>query len=181
MSNKLTKASVLEALNNPIATLERIYAHHGLGHEIAEVFNGGAPSMIFGGVEGIAPAGFITRADEIVTIPGLRGITTDGQNVNEIWNEMQALLAALNASANAVVAMLTFRTTRANEKVGVPTSPGFQFATELGRPSKVRVQHVTRGFPLDHFDLGDGYTQEYIDEATGAQLLAVQATILNSW
>ena len=94
---------------------------------------------------------------------------------------MQAMLSAFNASNDAVVALLSFSTERSNEKVGVPINPGFQKATEFGRPSKIRFKNISRGFPLEHFDLGDGYTQEYIDVATGAQLAAVQATVLNAW
>jgi hypothetical protein len=94
---------------------------------------------------------------------------------------MQAMLAAFNASNNAIVSLMSFETDRKSEKVGIPINPGFQKATEYGRPSKIRYKQVTRGFPLDHFDIGDGYTQEYIDEATGGQLLAVQAEILNGW
>ncbi len=131
--------------------------------------------------DGAAPAGFMSRADLLETIPSNRGVTVDGQNLNEIWMEMQAMLAAFNGSNDQLVSLLSFPTAIANEKVGVPSNPGFQRATEYGRPSKVRLTQIARGFPIDHFDIGDGYTQEYIDTATGAQIVAIQATILNAW
>jgi hypothetical protein len=136
---------------------------------------------LFGAVGGSSPAGMLTLETAIESVPGQRGLTVDGQDINTIWTNMQNQLAAFNISNDAVVALFSFDTIKPNEKVGIPINPGFQKATELGRPSKVRLKFVARGFPLDHFDLGDGYTQEFIDIATGAELVAVQATILNSW
>lgn len=186
----LTAASIESALNNPVATLNDFAATHRLTGQMETLLSGvggieglnrlPALDVLFG-AEGEDPAGYFSRHDQVVTVPGNRGMTVDGQNVNEIWQNMQAMLRAFNGAAEAVVSWLTFRTTRSNEKVGVPHTPGFQKATEYGRPSKVRVKLVSRGFPLDHFDLADGYTQEFIDDATAAQLMAVQTTIMNSW
>ena len=138
-------------------------------------------TALFGAIGGSSPAGMLTLDTAIESVPGQRGLTVDGQNINEIWANMQNQLAAFNISNDAVVALFSFDTIKPNEKVGVPINPGFQKATELSRPSKVRLKFVPRGFPLDHFDLGDGYTQEFLDISTGAELVAVQATILNAW
>lgn len=172
----ITRASLVEAANKPEESLIATFGRMGLGRHVNDWLMGRSPVDLFG-----AEQGFMDVPGGIATIPGMRGTTVDGQNVNEIWNEMQMMLAAFNASASQFVANLTFDTVKANEKVGVPTSPGFQKATEFGRPSKVRLTNVARGFPLDHYDLGDGFTQEFIDSNTGAQLLAIQATVLNSW
>jgi len=170
MSKKLhISRSLLDAaVTNPLDHLVSIFGDEN-GHKL------------FGADEGESPAGFVSRTDLLDTVPGQRGMTTDGQSVNTIWSDMQAMLSAFNASNDAVVSLLSFETERANEKVGVPINPGFQKATEFGRPSKIRFKNIARGFPLSHFDLGDGYTQEYIDGAVGAQLMAVQATVLNAW
>lgn len=170
MGKTLTIArSVLNgAVNDPLTRLVTLFGDEA-GHKL------------FGAADGEAQAGFVSRNDLLDTVPGQRGLTVDGQSVNEIWANMQAMLGAFNASNDQVVSLLSFPTIRSNEKVGVPINPGFQKATELGRPSKIRFKNVARGFPIDHFDLGDGYTQEYIDSAVGAQLMAVQATILNAW
>lgn len=165
---KLIKPDLNLALNDPLAQLVALFGDER-GHKL------------YGAAGGEAPAGFLSRTDVLDTVPGQRGLTVDGQSVNEIWAEMQAMLAAFNQSNDAIVSLLSFQTDRASEKVGVPINPGFQKATEYGRPSKVRMQHIARGFPIDHFDLGDGYTQEYIDSASGAQIVAVQASILNAW
>lgn len=164
----ITAASLEAAVTDPLTRLVAIFGDEN-GHRL------------FGAAKGEAPAGFLAREDILDTVPGARGLTTDGQNVNEIWANMQAMLGAFNTSNDAIVSLLSFETDRSNEKVGIPVNPGFQRATEFGRPSKIRMSMVARGFPIGHFDLGDGYTQEYIDSATGAQLMAVQATVLNAW
>ena len=164
----IPRSSLDLAVNDPLAQLVSLFGDER-GHKL------------FGADIGEAPAGFLSRDDLLDTVPGQRGLTKDGQNVNEIWANMQAQLGAYNMSNDAIVSLLSFETDRANEKVGVPTNPGFQVATEFGRPSKIRMSMIARGFPYKHFDLGDGYTQEYIDGATGAQLTAIQATVLNSW
>lgn len=182
----LTAAAFESAANNPIATIHSLTGQYGLTDQMDALFAhvGGIEGLnklpAFGG-EGEAPAGYFSRQDQIATVPGNPGLTVDGQSLNEIWVEMQAMLRAFNNAAEAVVSYFTFPVVRATEKVGVPHTPQFQIATEYGRPSKVRVKLVGRGFPLDHYDLGDGYTQEFIDDANAAQLFAVQTTILNSW
>jgi hypothetical protein len=148
---------------------------------LVEILGDQLGTALFGAVGGSSPAGLLTLDTAIESVPGQRGLTVDGQDINTIWTNMQNQLAAFNISNDAVVALFSFDTVKPNEKVGIPINPGFQKATELGRPSKVRLKFVARGFPLEHFDLGDGYTQEFIDIATGAELVAVQATILNSW
>jgi hypothetical protein len=60
-------------------------------------------------------------------------------------------------------------------------TPDFEQATEYGRPSNIALQYVTRNFPLEHYDLGFGYTQKFIDKAKGREIEGVQATALNGW
>lgn len=167
-SINLSIAKLESAVNNPLATLVSLYGER----------NGYA---LFGAAAGDEPAGFFSRYDLLETVPGQRGTTTDGQDLNAIWGDMQAMLAAFNSSNDQLVALLSFPTILSNEKVGVPTSPGFQRATEFGRPSKIKLALVSRGFPLEHYDLSDGFTQEFIDGASAAQITAIQATVINSW
>lgn len=130
----------------------------------------------FAGAEG----GYLVNADANRTVSGT-GLTVDGQPLNEIWSDLQSRLAAFNRQMDFKVAILTFPVARAQEKVGVYYTPRFEEATEFGRPEKVRLQYVSRGFPLNHYDLGYGYTQEFIDSARGAEIRAVQAQIESGW
>jgi hypothetical protein len=136
---------------------------------------------IYGRAEGAQPAGMFTIGDHPEMLPGSRTLTIDGQPVAAIWNELVARLAAFNQLADEKVAMLSAPVAGPTEKIGVPKNPGFQAATELGKPTKIRVEMISRGFPLNHFDLGYGYTQEYLDYATTAQILAVEAEVRSAW
>lgn len=141
--------------------------------KLALVFDDG----LYGRDQGDAPAGMFQQGDLPKMVPGSRTTTLDGQDVNAIWNEMQISLAANRTLAEAKTALLTFPVSRESGKVGVPRNPGFQEATELGRPTKVRVESVARAYPLVHYDLGYGYTQEYLDSSTGAEIRAVAAEV----
>lgn len=176
---KLTVASFDAALNDPQNSIYNTFAKYGAG-TLAERLIARTPIMHILHADGAAPAGMLTRADAIETVPGTN-TTIDGQPLSEIWTELQVALALFNAHASQYVSALTFRVVRPTEKIAVPHSPGMQEATELGRPSKVRTQLISRAFPLDHKDLGAGYTQEYLDDATAEQILAVAALIRSAW
>jgi len=138
-------------------------------------------TALYGRAQGEAPAGMWLQGDQIKMMPGSRSTTVDGQDINSIWVEMQARLAAFNQFADAKAALLSFPVARETEKVGVPRNATFQRASELGRPTKVRVEYVGRAFPLVHYDLAYGYSQEFLDYATGAQITAVEASVRSAW
>jgi hypothetical protein len=136
---------------------------------------------LYGRDQGDAPAGTFQIGDTPVMQPGSRSTTIDGQDVNTIWEEANARLAAFNRVTDAATAFMSFPVATTTEKVGVPRNPGFQQATEFGRPTKIRVETVTRAYPLTHFDLGYGYSREYLDYATSTQIMAVEAEVRNAW
>ena len=147
---------------------------------IADILNTKGAEYIPGlfGAEG--EGGFLTQADAIPTVPG-SGVTVDGQSLSDIWTELLAMTAAFNSTRNFLVSLFSFETEMESERVGVYQTPSFEEATEFGRPQKSRLQYVRRGFPLDHYDLAYGYTQEYLDEATGEQIFAIQAQSESAW
>lgn len=122
-----------------------------------------------------AEGGFVVSAD------AQRATTLDGQPLNEIWSELQTRLNVFNRNMDFIVGLFTFPVDRATAKVAVPASAKFEEATEFGRPQKVRLAYVSRGFPLGHFDLGYGYTQEFIDSARGSDIASIRLTVENAW
>ena len=120
-------------------------------------------------VIGEAPAGYHSRTDAIDHVPGTR-LTRDGQPLSEIWTEMQQRNNLFNQHTSFAVSLLTYPVTRPTDKVGVYSRAKFEQATEFGRPSKIRIAYQTRGFPLDHFDLGFGFTVEFLDDADSRQI-----------
>jgi len=123
------------------------------------------------GAEG--EGGYLATVDAIESGAG-GGQTIDGQSFESIWTDLNRRLALFNKNANRMVSLLTFPVDRAQDRVAVPWMPEFEEATEFGRPAKVRFQTIFRGFPLAHFDLGYGFTQEYIDIARAGEIRAIQ-------
>lgn len=103
--------------------------------------------------------------------------TVDGVPLNTLWNEFTARLALFNQASDAVVASLASETTVISERVAIPTRARMEQATEFGRPTLVRTTKVSRGFPLDHFDIGYGGTQEFLDSATADDVRGAIVTI----
>lgn len=130
------------------------------------------------GAEG--EAGYLARTDAIETGAG-GAVTIDGQPLDEIWTDLRVRLALFNQNANRMVSLLTFPVTRAQDRVAVPWTPEFEKATEFGRPGKTRFTTIYRGFPLAHYDLGYGFTQEFIDDARANEISAVQVQSESAW
>jgi len=127
-----------------------------------------------------AQGGLLASADATRLIPGTTR-TVDGQPLSEIWADLQNRLASFNRQMDAIVSLFTFPVDRATEKVGVYFTPKFETATEFGRPQKVRLQYVNRGFPLTHQDLAFGFTQEFIDSARGSEIQSIRAQVESAW
>lgn len=132
------------------------------------------------GFFGAEDGGYHTSGDAQRPVVGTT-VTVDGQPIDEIWNEINRRTALFNQHAQALVGLMSFRLDRAQEKVSVYDTAAFEEATEFGRPGKVRVRQISRGFPLKHYDLGYGYTREFIDSARASQLLAVQNKVESAY
>lgn len=106
--------------------------------------------------------GFNERADALLA-------AADGTDLNEFWDEAQAVVALKNRQRNSIIDQLTFRTTEMAERVTVPASgEDFEVATEYGLPKGVRVSPGNtfwRGYDFNFYDLAVRFTWMYIAEA----------------
>lgn len=128
-----------------------------------------------------AEDGLLTRKDAISTVPG-QAVTVDGQPISEIWDDLQMKLAAFNRQSSSVISLFSGDPTVASQtQTAVYATRGFEQATEYGRPRNIALQYITRAIPIDHYDLGFGYTQKFIDKAKGREVQAVQDTAINGW
>lgn len=126
------------------------------------------------------PAGILQVNDAIEVVPGTN-VTVDGQSLSSIWEELLMWLSAFNAQADALVAMLSFTVTEQRTRIAEYTNPGFQRASEFGEPNEIGVEYVYRGYPLVHRDLKIGFTQEFLDESLGSEVLGVRVTAEAAW
>lgn len=169
----LTNATLEEVVNYNKESVARSRERYGFPRYAM-------PLSFYGAEDGEAPGGFVQRSDAIDTVSGT-GVTVDGQPLDEIWNDLQARLAAFNRTASALIGMFTFPVTRAADQVAVYWTPDFEEATEFGRPAKIRTQRVNRGYPLKHYDIGFGFTQEYLDDADSNEIRAIQVQAQAGW
>jgi len=54
-------------------------------------------------------------------------------------------------------------------------------ATEFGQPKLIRTERVPRAYPLVHYDIGVGFTQEFLDEATDPEIRNLALLAQESW
>lgn len=143
--------------------------------EAIEVFNVkyGTLPMIYGGAD--APAGLHSRSDV-----GARS-TVDGTPLPTLWSEFNTRLAVFNRQVTAIESRLTSTTTRTTERVAIPRRARVEQATELARPTLIRTERVARGYPLVHYDIGFGFTQEFLDDATTEEIRAINVLATEAW
>lgn len=103
--------------------------------------------------------------------------TTDGVPLNTLWDEFNQRLNIFNQASDRVVDTLASETSLLIEKVAIPVRARMEQATENGRPTLVRTKKVSRGYPLDHFDIGYGATQEFLDDASADDVRGAITTI----
>lgn len=113
--------------------------------------------------------GFHAAGDLLVTQ------TSDGTDLNQLWDDYQAALAMWNAKRDTLVSFLTYRTTDLTEQMYDSGEIGdFEPATEYGVPVGIRpgVKPTVIGYDFGWFDLAGRFTWKFLAKSTAAQLNA---------
>ncbi len=107
----------------------------------------------------------------------------DGTKLNDVWAELQTLLAEYNAHRSAITSVLAHRVTVSGEAVpqGVGDSQ-FELASEFGEPVSVRTSPnvLVLGNKFDDYDMASRYTWKFLRSATVEQVRAVTNLILEA-
>lgn len=122
-----------------------------------------------------APEGYHSRSDV-----GERS-TIDGTPLPALWDEFSARLGVFNRMHSAVEARLAAPTNLTSERVAIPRRARMEEASEFGQPKLIRTERVARGYPLVHYDLGLGFTQEFLDDATTTEITALAQLAEEAW
>jgi len=133
----------------------------------------GAAPYMFGADD--APAGYYARSDV-----GERN-TIDGRPFSVIWSDFQTRLNVFNRTTDGFIAMVGFPVTVTNDRVSIPRRAKMEKATEFGQPALIRTERVARGYYLDHYDLGFGFTQEFLDDADNSEIQAIRILAEDAW
>jgi hypothetical protein len=143
----------------------------GRGIEIADMRDLGFLAGIAGGA-----GGFNTTGDLITS-------TTDGVDLNTLWNEFQTVNDEYNAARQAVVDFLTYSVNNPVEDVPVLGTQGdFEEASEFGVPRSYRPEFDTyaMGFGFKWYDLANRFTWQFLAEAPAAQVRAIENQALEA-
>lgn len=110
------------------------------------------------------------------------GVTTDGRDLNEIWDEFQATLAILQSKRSAIVNMLTYPV--ANNIEDVPSFSGddFEEMSEYGVPQSIRPTGdiYQMGYTFKWYDIATRFTWRFLSEANAAQVEAIHQSVIDA-
>ena len=153
MTNKIMVASFDEALEAYTSRFGALPQH----------IVGAAP-YLFGADD--APGGYHARSDV-----GERS-TIDGTPLETLWGEFADRLSVFNMQHSLWVGTFGSVTDRTTDRVAIPRLAKMERATEFGQPALIRTERVARAYYLDHWDIGIGFTQEFLDDATTVEIQA---------
>lgn len=108
--------------------------------------------------------------------------TVDGVDLNALWTEFQATVAAQNEERQRLIDLLTFSATSPTERVNQISSADFEKASEYGEPVGVRPTgaYFFLGYDFDWYDLAARFTWKFLADAPAAQVEAINALALDA-
>ena len=108
--------------------------------------------------------------------------TSDGFDLNAIWDEFQATLNVWNAGRDKLVDILTYSVTELIESVPVVGGADFEKASEFGVPQSARpgVDFFWMGYDFDWYDLAARFTWMFLADAPRNRVEAVHASALEA-
>lgn len=139
-------------------------------HKIIRLLTG---LFLFGAED--APYGYHSRSDV-----GERS-TIDGTPIPTLWDEFVSRLGVFNRMHSLVESRLAQPTSLTTERVAIPRRAKMEEASEFGQPKLIRSERVARGYPLVHYDIGIGFTQEFLDDASSAEIRNMTVVAEEAW
>lgn len=129
------------------------------------------------GIAGGAPSHGFHTAGDIITQ------TTDGRDLNVIWNDFMDLLNVYNQERETLLDFLTFNVTDPVETVALPgAGVDFEEASEFGEPVGARIQptYWSLAYGFKWYDLAARYTWQYLADATSSMVDSVANAALEA-
>lgn len=108
--------------------------------------------------------------------------TADGFDLNELWQEFQTSVQALNLTRSTIVSLLTFTVTKNIDQVLQISSEDFEEASEYGEPVGIRPAgtYFNLGYDFKWYDMGARFTWKFLADAPASQVEAVNAMALDA-
>lgn len=120
-----------------------------------------------------ADGGYQTGGD-VVTM------TTDGIDLNSMWDQYQQTLAYWNARKTGLVGLFTYPVTTLIENVPQVGKAAFEKASEFGEPQagKIKVSYIQLGYDFDDYDVASRWTWRFLRDADSRQVAALHNAYL---
>lgn len=108
--------------------------------------------------------------------------TRDGQDLNVIWEQYQALLDNWNATRQPLIDLLTFSVTQVIDDVVQGVEEDFEEASEFGQPRAIRPATTVqqRSYDFKWYDVAARFTFAFLADAQVRQVDFVQQQILEA-
>jgi len=108
--------------------------------------------------------------------------TTDGRDLNDLWNEFSATIAARNERRQTIIDFLTYPVDKVIEDVPQVGSDDFEEASEYGVPQGLRpaMPFFSMAFDFKWYDLAKRFTFKFLADATAAQVEAIHNSALEA-
>lgn len=106
----------------------------------------------------------------------LVNVSADGVDLNQLWQEVQAVLASWNQERTSVTQLLTHQTINAADAVPQAIEDeSFEEATEVGSPVSIRVpgNAILLGNTLEDYDKAGRFSWRFLRDSTADQIRAV--------
>lgn len=128
---------------------------------------------IFGGTAPVYQEGILTQGD-LVTV------TSDGIDLNALWNSFAESISIYNEVMDDLIALLTYPVTIPVEPVVQIGETTFEEATELGVPrgAGLPMEVFQMGYDLRHYDKRNAFSWMFLADADARQVEAIHNAVL---
>lgn len=135
--------------------------------------NGVPVGPLFGGTAPIRQEGILTQGD-------LVSVTSDGIDLNALWNSFAESVMIYNEAMDDLIALLTYPVTTPVEPVVQIGETTFEEATELGVPrgAGLPIEVFQMGYDLRHYDKRNAFSWMFLADADARQVEAIHDAVL---
>ena len=106
--------------------------------------------------------------------------TTDGIDLNAMWDQYQQTLAYWNARKTGLVGLFTYPVVNLVENVPQVGKAAFEEASEYGEPTagKIKVSYIQLGYDFKDYDVASRWTWRFLRDADARQVAAMHNAYL---
>ena len=108
--------------------------------------------------------------------------TTDGRDLNHLWDEFQATMSLRNERRQVLIDFLTYPVEKIIEDVPQVGTDDFEEASEFGEPKSIRpnMSYFSLAYDFKWYDLATRFSWKFLAEASASQVEAFHSSALEA-